>query len=136
MAHQRQTSQKEKNTTGNGPSSPPFDDRTIRAAEEYLSVVTPDVTGDFFVVYSSDGTEYRVDPDLGMCECKDMHFNDPKEGCKHLRRVEFVQGERDILSLLLYDEIEPDRNLLKRLGIGETSGTDPVESNPETQGAA
>ena len=59
-----------------------------------------------------------------MCECKDMHYNNPDRGCKHLRRIEFIEGDRDLLPLLLFDEIEPDRNLLKRLGIGENTSTE------------
>ena len=41
-------------------------------------------------VFSSSGKRYVVAPDKGECNCKDMEFNRPAEGCKHLQRVRLM----------------------------------------------
>ena len=65
-------------------------DRDIRAAEEAM-VVVPIAPG-MYEVYSGTQAKYLVDVVEGACECDDMYWNDPEDGCKHVRRVRQTLG--------------------------------------------
>jgi len=90
-----------------------IEERTVRAAEEYLVAVEQDVPG-LFWVFSEDGTPHTVDGPLGACDCKDMQYNNPEDGCKHIRRVELLTGKRPIAPLLLADDVRVDKQLIVR----------------------
>ncbi|MEE6210875.1 hypothetical protein U3A55_12020 [Salarchaeum sp. III] len=68
----------------------PWTERTVRAAGECMVVHEP--APGLYDVYSEDGSRYRVEPDLGACECGDAQYRDPEHGCKHLRRVRLAIG--------------------------------------------
>lgn len=74
--------------------------RSVSALTEYLYAFddhgwAADAPG-CWLVYAEDGSEYRVDAETGSCTCDDAFYRDPEGGCKHLRRVEFLTGDRDI----------------------------------------
>ena len=78
----------------------PLDDRDVRALTEYMSVL-PHVRGSesadgLYTVVSESGNTYTVDVDLGACDCDDAFYRQPKDGCKHVRRVRFATGRRSI----------------------------------------
>lgn len=69
-----------------------------RAASEYLTVLEDvgrarDADG-LYLVVSESGREYLVDTRSRMCECPDFEYRD--RHCKHLRRVAFSTGRREI----------------------------------------
>jgi len=70
-----------------------LDDRDIRALSEWMTVFV-EAPGMFRVV--SEGPEYLVDLETETCECPDSKHRDPNGGCKHIRRVRFTIGARDI----------------------------------------
>lgn len=77
-----------------------LDKRDVRALTEYLYAFddlgwAADAEG-CWLVYAEDGTEHRVDAVEGACDCDDAFYRDPDGGCKHVRRVRFVTGEREI----------------------------------------
>lgn len=77
-----------------------LDDRDIRALTERLTVM-PDVGDarggdDLFTVISHTGSQYLVDLRLGSCSCPDSRHRDPDGGCKHVRRTQYVTGERSV----------------------------------------
>jgi len=84
-----------------------IDPRTRRAACQYLTVLENQgrVRGvpDFYEVVSQSGNTYLVDAREKSCTCPDAQQRDPGGGCKHIRRVEIVRGERVIPA-----EIDPD----------------------------
>ena len=70
----------------------------VRALTQYLTVL--DDVGrardaeDFYVVVSESGKQYLVDVRAGTCECPDHQYRERR--CKHLRRVAFATGDREI----------------------------------------
>ncbi|MFC4549364.1 MULTISPECIES: hypothetical protein [Halorussus] len=81
-------------TTDSASGTPPLTERDVRAAGELLLVV--EHAPDLYHVYSEDGTEYTVDARGGVCDCDDYHYRAPDDGCKHLRRVRFATGQREL----------------------------------------
>ena len=76
-----------------------IDTRDARALTQYLTVL--DDVGrarhapELYLVVSESGSEYLVDTrGEGACECADHRHRDAR--CKHLRRVAFATGEREI----------------------------------------
>ena len=70
-----------------------------RALAEYLTVLEDgDVRArsapSLYTVTSESGTTYLVDAELPACECADHEYRD--RICKHIRRVEFATGRRDV----------------------------------------
>jgi len=72
-------------------------DRDIRALREYITIFA-EAPG-MFTAYG-EGSTYTVDLLTETCECKDSEYRDPEGGCKHIRRVRFVTGARDIPACL------------------------------------
>jgi hypothetical protein len=76
-----------------------IDTRDARALTQYLTVL--DDVGrvrhapELYLVVSESGSEYLVDTrGEGACECADHRHRGAR--CKHLRRVAFATGEREI----------------------------------------
>lgn len=90
---------------GSADDPEPVDDRDVRALTEYLFVER--FAEGMFRVYSEDGSFQVVEPDLGACECEDMEYRDPDGGCKHIRRVEFWTGRRDLPEWANRDAMDP-----------------------------
>lgn len=69
-----------------------------RALTQYLTVLEDHDRArhgdDLYMVVSQSGSEYFVDARLPACECGDHQYRDRK--CKHIRRVEFATGQREI----------------------------------------
>ena len=70
-----------------------------RALAEYLTVLEDsDVRArsapNLYTVTSESGSTYLVDAELPACECADHEYRD--RVCKHIRRVEFATGRRDV----------------------------------------
>jgi len=87
--------------------------RTKKAATEHMAIWSMRGKG-LFGVHNADSSDtemdhYFVDLVQGMCNCRDMQWNDPENGCKHLRRVELVIGLRDIP-----ESVDPDGLLLRQ----------------------
>jgi len=68
-------------------------DRDRRALNERMTVFV-EAPGLFSVV--GEGSQYLVDLTTGTCECPDSEHRDPEGGCKHIRRVRYVLGARDV----------------------------------------
>jgi hypothetical protein len=70
------------------------DERTVRALEEYLTVLPDAVDAPGMVrVVSHTGEEYTVDVRGRNCECPDATYNlDEETDCKHVRRARFALG--------------------------------------------
>jgi hypothetical protein len=62
-------------------------------------VVIPEMTTDGFAtglydVHSGSGSAYTVDLDAVIpCDCPDMEYNSPENGCKHSQRVQIMVDE-------------------------------------------
>jgi hypothetical protein len=70
-----------------------------RALSEYLTVLKDgDVRArsaeNLYTVHSESGSTYLVDAELPACECADHEYR--HRICKHIRRVEFATGRRDV----------------------------------------
>jgi hypothetical protein len=74
-----------------------LEDRDIRALSEYMTVFA-EAPG-MFTVYA-EGSTYLVDLETETCGCPDSEHRDPEGGCKHIRRVRFTTGARDIPNCL------------------------------------
>lgn len=59
-----------------------------------ITVSPSESTDELFMVVSESGNEYLVDARDDVCECPDHQYREAH--CKHLRRVEYVTGERAI----------------------------------------
>lgn len=85
-----------------------LDERDVLALAQYLTVLDdlPSVAGDddHYVVVSESGAEYFVDLRAGTCTCPDYRFRGNR--CKHIRRVEFATGKREIPPGI--DGVDPD----------------------------
>jgi hypothetical protein len=90
-----------------------LDARTERALTEVLAVC-PDIDqargapGLFVVVGENAGGEYLVDEREGACTCPDAEYRNPVGGCKHVRRVEFWTGARELPDAVDVDYLEAD----------------------------
>lgn len=75
-----------------------LDELDARALSQYLTVLDDigRVRGapNLYLVVSQSGSEYLVDARGGACECPDHEYRD--RICKHIRRVEFATGRRDV----------------------------------------
>jgi hypothetical protein len=70
-----------------------------RALSEYLTVLEDgDVRArsadSLYTVHSASGETYLVDAAQRACECPDHEYRN--RTCKHVRRVEFATGRRDV----------------------------------------
>lgn len=88
-----------------------LDERDARALTEYLYAFddlgwAADADG-CWLVYAEGGGEHRVDVETGACDCDDAFYRDPVGGCKHVRRIEFVTGEREIPAWADRSRIDP-----------------------------
>lgn len=77
-----------------------LDERDRRALTEYLTVLenigrAKDAPG-LYLVVSHSGREYLLDMVTGACECADSAYRRPDGGCKHVRRVSFEIGQRQV----------------------------------------
>lgn len=74
------------------------DARTRRAIEQDMVVIpgrgADGVATGMYDVHSQSGSTYIVDlagdEDRPRCDCPDVAHNDPEDGCKHARRVQFL----------------------------------------------
>jgi hypothetical protein len=87
-----------------------LDERDVRALTQYLTVLD-DVdlardAEDLYAVVSESGKQYLVDAREGSCTCPDATHRDPDGGCKHVRRVAFVTGEREIPAWVDRDDLD------------------------------
>lgn len=85
-----------------------LDRRDVLALTQYLTVLDnlPPVDDyeDRYVVVSESGAEYLVDLREGTCTCPDYRYRGGR--CKHVRRVEFATGAREIPRWV--DGVDPD----------------------------
>lgn len=108
-------------------STPATTTRSVRAATRRLAVC--EVAPDLYLVdngkQGKDHAQYRVDPTLPACECRDwQHRSDTlgDDGCLHIRRVRMERGEIDITPLLGTD-LSLDPLLLEALAdVDDDSG--------------
>jgi hypothetical protein len=75
-----------------------LNERDVRALSQYLTVLDDygrarDADG-LYMVVSESGEEYLVDTRTDTCECPDHEYRGVR--CKHLRRVAFATGAREI----------------------------------------
>jgi|APHM01.1.fsa_nt_gi hypothetical protein len=88
--------------TGDEPPVRDLSAREARALSEHIVVLPPrlapryDAQSGLFSVTGENGSTYTVDPLLGSCTCPDARHHDPDGGCKHVARVEFELGEREV----------------------------------------
>lgn len=87
-----------------------LDERDAAALTEYMSVLADigrarGAPGLYTVVGQNGGT-YLVDTDTGACECPDHEYRDVR--CKHVRRVAFATGQRDLPEWVDRDAVDPD----------------------------
>lgn len=85
-----------------------FVKRDARALTQHLTVLdrlgrVRDADG-LFLVVSQSGKEYLVDARNARCECDDHKYRQTK--CKHMRRVEFATGRREIPAWVDPDEVD------------------------------
>jgi hypothetical protein len=83
-----------------------LDERDAAALTEFMTTIPTDTPG-FYLVVSASGSEYRVDGRHGSCECPDARHRDPDGGCKHIRRVRFATGRREIPEWVDPDAVDP-----------------------------
>ncbi|WP_254547492.1 hypothetical protein [Halomarina pelagica] len=98
--------------------------RDVRALTDYLLVVED--APDLYLVYGEGGDEYTVDTRTGACTCPDYEYRQPAGGCKHIRRVAFETGARDVPAWANRDAMDP--LLVKALDEQERER---VEATPE-----
>ncbi|MFT4921732.1 MAG: hypothetical protein ACI8XM_000938 [Haloarculaceae archaeon] len=83
-----------------------------RALIDYMTVLD-DATAKtraapgLYTVTTQSGSEYLVDVELPACECPDFEYRD--RVCKHIRRVQFATGRREIPEWI--DETDVDDQL-------------------------
>jgi len=95
-------------------------DRTRRAATERMAVAL-DAPG-VWEVYSEPDQDAPITDDSHVvslvggewvCTCRDHEYREPDDGCKHIRRVQFLLGERRVPEIAGVDPL-----LKKRLHRG------------------
>jgi len=86
-----------------------LDSRDAAALTEKMMVLddAPAVDGapGMYLVVSGSGQSYRVDAREGRCECPDAFYRHRE--CKHLKRVAFATGEREIPDWADHDRVDP-----------------------------
>lgn len=70
---------------------PDLDQRTIRTATEFMSVI--EKARALFHVVSQSGKTYTVDLAEPACTCGDFTYRDEVNDCKHIRRVRSETGQ-------------------------------------------
>jgi hypothetical protein len=111
--------------------------RDARALTEYLTVLPEHGRAKgaerLFLVVSQSGSEYLVDARDDVCECPDHQYREAH--CKHLRRVEYVTGERTIPAWI--DPTEVDAQLGSHVEtspvLAATDGGVTVEASGDTE---
>jgi len=96
-------------STGGAETSPAVGERMVRALTECMVVLDDvgqarDAPGIYLVV-SESGREYVVDDRLESCTCHDYQYR-PGE-CKHLVRVAYATGAREIPAWVQRDAVDP-----------------------------
>jgi hypothetical protein len=81
-----------------------LDERDIRALTEYMTVIEGEGPG-LYSVTTESGSEYTVDVRHESCMCPDARHRDVV--CKHIRRVQYAIGRRDIPDWADTDAIDP-----------------------------
>lgn len=95
-----------------------FEERDLRAATEDLDA-EPYAPG-MFIVQSSDGdSEYVVDREEPACLCGDYEYHNAH--CKHIRKVEMLEGDRSIPNV---PDLDDD---LREMIENDASGTETDE---------
>lgn len=86
--------------------------RDVRALTEVMTVLSDqgDVRGadGLHEVVSGSGSTYLVDSHAGTCSCRDYEKREPTGGCKHVRRVAFVTGDRRIPAWVDADALDDE----------------------------
>ena len=87
-----------------------------RALSEYLTVLEDgDVRArsadSLYTVHSASGSTYLVDAELPACECPDHEYRGHERPCKHVRRVQFATGRRDVPDFVDDDAVDPQLGL-------------------------
>ncbi len=97
-------------TTKSMTNADQLDQRDADALTQFLTVLEdlPRVDGadDLYIVVSQSGSSYLVDAREGACSCPDHRYRDIE--CKHIRRVAFATGQREIPSWAVEEAIDPD----------------------------
>lgn len=86
-----------------------LDDRDVRALTEHMDIYRddPDTSTEEVAVYNK-GTRHIVNPRARFCDCEDQHYRQPEGGCKHLRRLDFEDGRRDVPSWVQADALDDE----------------------------
>jgi hypothetical protein len=90
------------NDASDAHESTDLDNRTQRALEQRLTVLTPDATPitdpdrTVVSVTSQSGETYTVDVRDGRCDCPDSRHRTPDSGCKHVRRARIALGRQPV----------------------------------------
>lgn len=82
----------------------------VRALTEYMTVLEDgDVRArgapGLYTVATESGSQYLVDTGLPACECPDFQYRG--RNCKHIRRVMFATGRRDVPGWIDDDDVDP-----------------------------
>lgn len=106
-----------------------LDERDVSALTEIMSVLEDvgrvrGAAGLYLVVSESGGT-YTVDARSDACDCPDAEHRQPDGGCKHVRRVAFATGAREIPEWVDRDAVDD------RLGehVDATADAQPVAAD-------
>lgn len=93
-------------------SRPEIEPRDVRALTEYMTVLENEGIAKgapgLYAVISQSGSQYIVDARTGACQCPDFQRFTPRGGCKHVRRVAFATGQRDVPTGIDAGDIDPD----------------------------
>jgi endogenous inhibitor of DNA gyrase (YacG/DUF329 family) len=86
------------------------DERSLRALEEYLTVMPDAIPGEDMVrVVSQSGAQYPVDLQEERCACEDYEYNIDGGRCKHIRRALWATGREAIpADVAEAAEVEPN----------------------------
>lgn len=89
----------------------------------------PDVAGapGFYLVVSDSGREYVVDAHGPRCTCPDFEYRPEVDRCKHIRRVAFATGEREVPNWATDDAV--DDGLGQHVQRVATDGGVPVDDD-------
>ena len=77
--------------------------RDVRALTECMTTVP--LGGDIYSVITESGREWTVDRREDRCTCPDHELREAT--CKHIRRVKYATGERDIPSWVSFAAVDP-----------------------------
>lgn len=78
------------------PSFPtPGPSRVEKALSDPMNI--EEVSAPMYVVQTVGGDEYRIDVELGACECDDYHYRSEEIGaCKHIVRARAHHEAREV----------------------------------------